>query len=275
MTKKDLTKLWDEKFDHIYLQHYPVYTERFDYIINELNRVGIYNCKNFSIYYSIPNQAEEIIYNYYKDNNLLASDNININMFRQGYTHYRILNEAKMFNYERILIIHDDIRFLKDLELIYKIISGIPDEYDICLFDYINCLLDTIDDSIDTPINKYCTKVNDSYYDGIQLLLLANTLCAYSKQYIDILIKVFNYKFGVPDSYISAISNDFDTMIELGIDIYNYKIIFCHPRLAIQYQYKSSLVKELFKCDFDNYDQYQAHPIRFLNKNIDYSMYNV
>lgn len=271
MDKQQLTQLFEEKFDHIYLQHYPKYTERFDNIINELKRVGIYDAKNFSIYYSIPTEIDELIYNNLKENNQLCDNVKSLNIFRQGYTHYKILHEAVELEYKHILIIHDDIKFLNDLNLIYNILSNLPDNYNVCLFDYLNCSLNDqdvdINDSVDSHFNNICPY----YYQSV--ILLSNTICAYDYDYMKVLIKAFNYKFGLPDTYISLLESDFNILYyNLGINIYNYSIIFSYPRIAIQYQYNTSLVNELWNTQMDN--QYEQHPIEYLNKGIDYSQYN-
>ena len=267
MDISNLTQLWEEKFDHIYLQHYPKYKERFEPIINELKRVGIYDASNFSIYYSIPTQIDEHIYDFYKDNNRLFSDSFTINFFRCNVTFYRILCESVELGYQKILVIHDDIKFLKDLDKIYDILSNVPDDYDVCLFDYINCY-QCQNQSMDN-----LTKYNEYYYSYD--CLLGNTIGAYSYDYMKVIIDCNNYKFGHVDSYISDILLSYQTMMEAGYNIYDYKIIFSYPRIAIQHEYKTSLANQLFNSDFSISDQYQTHMVNFLNKDINYSDYNI
>lgn len=267
--KRKLQKLWEEKFDHIYLQHYPKYKERLNPIISELKRIGIYNASNFSIYYSIPNELEDHIYNYFNDNDKLFSKEFTLNFFRCGYTFYKILCESVELEYKKVLIIHDDIKFLKKLKTIYDILENIPEEYDVCLFDYLNCYNDPNDNISINDIEK----INDYYYS--YNCLLGNTIGAYSYNYMKVMIDCNNHRFGHTDSYISNIWSTYDAMAECGYYTYNYRYIFCYPRIAIQHEYQESLAKKLFNVEFTNVDQYQCHPIKFLNKDIDYSKYNI
>jgi len=55
-------------------------------------------------------------------------------MFKCTLAHYEIYKEAQGLNLNRILILEDDVVFLKDLNEIKRIINNMPD-YDVIQFD--------------------------------------------------------------------------------------------------------------------------------------------
>lgn len=57
------------------------------------------------------------------------------NSFRCGYNHYRAILSAYHTNKKHILLIEDDILFIKDKETLFKKISVLPDDYDLAMLD--------------------------------------------------------------------------------------------------------------------------------------------
>ena len=54
--------------------------------------------------------------------------------FNCAYAHYEIYKEALGLGYKRILVLEEDIVFLKDLLLMQQIFDSFPN-YDVVLFD--------------------------------------------------------------------------------------------------------------------------------------------
>lgn len=52
-------------------------------------------------------------------------------------SHNRIVRTAYELGKKSVLILEDDIRFLKDRALLTKIVDSLPDDYDIALFDWV------------------------------------------------------------------------------------------------------------------------------------------
>ena len=205
---------WKNYFDHIFCIHYisEDRIERHHQLINELTRVGIYNSGIFSFIYDTDNKFSNILY----DNKLLLDKFKCLNYeknskyaFRVTINHLQALYVAKLLKYNRILILEDDICFLKDLNQIEKILKNnihSLDQYNACMYDWIdydvmyvfadcyalnhegiNILIDNITNNSNNEIytiDNYFTKVNsaffyyDSYYININLQKLLNiTLC--------------------------------------------------------------------------------------------------
>lgn len=272
--RNKLINFWETKFDHIYLQHWYGYDERLDDMISELKRVGIYYAKNFSIYYSIENQYEDSLYEKLKNENKLCEDIVSLNKFRGSYTFYKILCESYALNYKNTIIIHDDIRFIKDLNLLYDILVNLPDDYDLCMFDYLNVVDKYESVSYDNFINAdggYVNKYYLKWYDFV-----ANTISAMSQRFVKFLLNNMNLKFGGSDIYIYKRHTNIRSYDLNELD--NYNCIGCIPRLAIQCDYTNSLVNEVFGNSFINkytnkHNQYVFHPIKILN-DVDFSLYN-
>ena len=262
MNKEDLTKLWESRFDHIYLQHYPGYKERFDDIISELKRVGIYDAKNFSIYYSIQNFYEDELYEKLNNEDRLTSDIVSINKFRGSWTFYKILCESWTLNYQHTIIIHDDIRFLQDLNTLYDILNNLPENYDLCMFDYLNV--------INTDDFNYYGGFENKYY-LTWYGMVANTISSMSHSFISYLLRSMHSKFSGSDKYIWNTIDNYE-------DIFKYKCIASIPRIAIQCDYPNNLVNEIFTNIITEYSsestQYMHHPVNFLNHDIDFNLYN-
>lgn len=125
---------WDKYFDKIYCIHLIEYKERFNEIKNELERVGIDTKSDyFSWKYTTRNKMYQYIYN---NPNF---PQLNVNYITDAIknctmAHYEIMCECKAFGYERVLILEDDIRFLKNVDEIETILNNLPNK-DIVLLD--------------------------------------------------------------------------------------------------------------------------------------------
>ena len=111
---------WNKYFDHIYCIHYKPHVERFEELNNELKRVGILDAGIFEYIYTD------------EDNNEYKNPAYKITL-----NHKKCLEDAYNKCYGNILILENDVRFLKDINEIEKVLEQKPDEADLILFDYI------------------------------------------------------------------------------------------------------------------------------------------
>ena len=111
---------WNKFFGHIYCIHYKGHVERFEGLNDELKRVGILDSGIFEYKYT------DIDNNHYK----IAANKVTIH-------HKECINDAIYNKYNRILILENDIRFLKDLSVIEDYLNQIPKNADMVWFDYI------------------------------------------------------------------------------------------------------------------------------------------
>ena len=116
-------------FDKIYCLHLAEAKERYDSLLKEFNSVGI--LKNVEIWWTCKRQISSTLGKYLYEKEYKSSNNYYAGAFNCQIEHYSIIKQAYLRGYENILILEDDIAFIKDIEYIQKIINGIPKDYDI------------------------------------------------------------------------------------------------------------------------------------------------
>ena len=100
-------------FDHIYCIHYLPYRDRLKDAEAELKRIGILDLDNFSWHYSVPNKYYDLLF--YNDTSAIDVPSVNITNINYTVNSYQLIKMAYELGYERILVIEDDVRFLKDV----------------------------------------------------------------------------------------------------------------------------------------------------------------
>lgn len=126
---------WEKYFDGIYCLHYFPQSDKYEFIKNELRRVGILDSGIFEFKYTFPSPYDEIIFNAQKDN-LFCPKPLYVNCclgIRQ------ILNEAIAFGRKRILILENDIAFLKDTGELKSMLEKMPADATLVQFDKYIC----------------------------------------------------------------------------------------------------------------------------------------
>ena len=111
---------WKKYFDHIYCIHYLPHVERYKELNDELNRVSILNSGIFEYLYTKEDNTE-----------------YRVKAFKVTLNHKKCLEDAINNSYNRILILENDVKFLKDLSLLEQYLENIPEDADLILFDYI------------------------------------------------------------------------------------------------------------------------------------------
>ena len=79
----------------------------------ELKRIGILGLDNFSWHYSVPNKYYDLLF--YNDTSTIDVPSVNITNINYTVNSYQLIKMAYELGYERILVIEDDVRFLKDV----------------------------------------------------------------------------------------------------------------------------------------------------------------
>lgn len=224
---------WNKYFDHIYCVHYvPMKDRRYD-IESELKRVGIYDSGIFSwqLSYDIPKYVERYT-------NKSVSD--------LTYNHYLIFNDILFHHYNKVMVIEDDVRFLKDLDRIERLLDECPD-YDLCLFDwnrygnYIganNTRLDLMEAGKITDHYCYFTHAWLTSCYGITERMAEKIKLDIEKTFgSDHLEGIDHYFQGIALKNMT-IRQSYDTIDDFLKAIFDkYKTILCLDRIAIQQQY--------------------------------------
>ena len=127
---------WSKYFDRIYCINFSQYTERKQLMQFQLNRVGILNSGIFEWQITYSGPFEKLYLQMLEEGN---NNNQDLTLARVSTIlgHLQAIKKAYYNNYERVLIIEDDERFLKDLDELQKKLDNLPskDEYDLVLLD--------------------------------------------------------------------------------------------------------------------------------------------
>ena len=124
---------WSKYFDAVYCLSLADNTQRRVDMTKELRRVGIFQSRIFKWKITVRNE----FYHYIWTNPDFHTERWWLHLesaMNATMGHYEIMKESLALNHERILIIEDDIRFLKDLQELSEILNEIP-EYDVLLLD--------------------------------------------------------------------------------------------------------------------------------------------
>lgn len=118
--------LWN-RFDYIACICYTGYKDRQLMLSNELSRIGLLDRTNFFWDVSSPYTKSLA--------KLSCRDKYHQKMFPVGYNNYRAIKTAYELGHSSILVMEDDIRFLKDLSKIRNAISMLPQDFEIAMMD--------------------------------------------------------------------------------------------------------------------------------------------
>lgn len=123
---EDKTKIWS-MFDFKAACLFTGYKNREAALMKELERVGLGDAK---IMWQFPTPFDAVM-----RRNVKGKAALRTGFFNSGMGHYRAIKTAYELGAKRSLIMEDDVRFLKDLELASKIVRDLPDDFDVALLD--------------------------------------------------------------------------------------------------------------------------------------------
>lgn len=187
---------WTRYFDRIWCINYIPYKSRHDAAKREFDRIGISNHPNFMWNYTFDSPLFDIGMRVL-DSNPSLGKLLNKSELKCWMAHYSCLRKSEAFNDERILIIEDDSRFMKDLDKMKAILDNMPIDGDIILFDHF------------ANINKMeyesykARKINDFYseYDNLD----SCGCYSLSRTAICDMLKIYERKVMPADNYTSKI----------------------------------------------------------------------
>lgn len=148
---------WGKYFDHIYCLHYLPDSHKMPRLLGELARVGILDSEIFEFRYTTPSPYDKIIWE--KNTSQLAPKPLFVNICLEVR---KCLAESLAFGYKRILLLENDICFLKDLDEIEKGFADTPAGFGVVQYDKF------VDDKSLTDYKERLLekKLNDFYFDG-------------------------------------------------------------------------------------------------------------
>ena len=129
--KDEETIDWGKYFDRIFCVFFLPNKGRMERISAELKRVGILDSKVFEWRFTVPSKLDKRIQDSFVDKKWVE----NVGAINGTIEQTRILKESLLLGYKRILILEDDVAFLKDLSEILSILDNLPEGYDVIQCD--------------------------------------------------------------------------------------------------------------------------------------------
>lgn len=123
-----MTRIWD-KFEYKAVVCFTGYKDRYASLLSEFERVGL---TNVHPHWDFPNPYHQVLLNVVP----MSKFNRNRSCFFIGLNNYRAIATAYHLGCENCLIMEDDIRFLRDTNLLSDIIDSLPRDFDLALLDY-------------------------------------------------------------------------------------------------------------------------------------------
>lgn len=123
----NIRSIW-ERFDGIYALCCEKYQERIPHLKEELKRVDLLDRVEIKI--DLKNPFID-----YLAKNIRYGMAGRSHWFRCGYSHYKVILEALYAGKQHILMMEDDIAFLKDKNLLARFVNSLPANYDFAMFD--------------------------------------------------------------------------------------------------------------------------------------------
>lgn len=124
---------WKQLFDKIYCIHYLPSTSRLTYITNELERVGILQSGVFEW----KNTTDSPFYKLLQPHITTTYESMkyDINAFKTALMHYEVWRDALGRGFNRVLILENDVAFLRDLAKLEDALRDFPLNADVVLLD--------------------------------------------------------------------------------------------------------------------------------------------
>ena len=233
---------WKNYVDQIYV---ITHTKRInnEYFYNELKRVGIYDSNIMFIFENIQTPFYKELFNIIVKNNNADkyvdqgynSDDIKRNteyskVFNSVIAHYYCLKHAQQHEYSKILILEDDLLFLKDLNQIETLLNNAYNFYSEG-FIYLGNLSFIINDKYNTTYQ--CT---ETFNDEINRFYI-NTVYGGGAAFNIYDKKAYEYLINFYESYNYAPLDLYSIIYENALEENSIKILYSNTHIAIQYDW--------------------------------------
>jgi len=159
---------WTSKFDRIFCINFSAYSERRRGMEAELRRIGILGLPNFSWKYTVACPMYQILFDTMKKRGYTecrTQTEFNIAM-----ANFECIKSAYMAGCRNVLIIEDDIRFLRDIGKIEQIFDATPSDYD--AVNYNPNIIDgkTLDECCKPKVNEFFSRYDMLHSTGCYAL---------------------------------------------------------------------------------------------------------
>lgn len=129
MSSVDYSKIWD-RFDMVIVLAYTGYQDRIPPLRAELERVGL--AGRAELFWSFPSPFDTRFANSIRLHGTIRKPS----QFNEVMNHYRAMKTALELGKEHVLILEDDVRFVRDMGLLAAHVGGLPEDYDVAKFEW-------------------------------------------------------------------------------------------------------------------------------------------
>lgn len=243
MSNTQFKSIWDA-FDRIVVVCCTKYQDRQEAVKKELERIGLLDRAEF--FWDFPSPFTTCLQKSVRCSEYLTRRNA-FNIF---LNHYRVIKETFLRGFKNVLIIEDDIRFLKDGMKLAGAVKSIPPDFDLALFDRSK--------PYDISIDEFrtmggCDKQPKETVGWFEFCRLTCAGCyALSRKGMQRLIGCFEKPVESNDGRMVLRHNDYYfSKRDLGDDV---KLYFSFPNIAVQ-----SILGSGSHCDMDAYWSRNVH----------------
>lgn len=222
---------WKKHFDRIWCISYTGFPERYAEIESELGRVGILDSGIFNWQRTIPSIFNDILYDATKKRGL--NDCRSKSSLSCLLGHYSCVKASLGLGDRRVLILEDDVRFLKDIDTISRRLDDVPGDSDIVLFDWFATYTGNYAQDSHEYERMKSDRVNGSYsrYNH----LFGASCYMLSSRSMEAIVRLIERKFAPIDHYTSHLLD--------GCGLNRY---FCVDQIACQKNFERSNNADLY-----------------------------
>ena len=213
---------WERWFDKVYCLFYLPNRNRLARLETELERIDLLHSPVFQMRYMVPQKMEEIVHLCCKKVAGACNRLFEVGI---GMENIRIMKEALLLGYERIMIIEDDAAFLKDKRHIIEILDAMPKGFGMCQMDK---AIHTREESIYYNSLLANKRLNEYYVDASEKPFTLSTCNVYTREGMKKCVEAMEYRMGV----IDCIAGHMDGEPAVAVENLAVQVIFgdCHNK---------------------------------------------
>lgn len=239
---------WNKYFDKVYCLHYLPQADRLPRLQEELARVGLSQSGILEMRYNSPCEYDKLIFEKFQNKALAPS----LGFVNIALEVRKVLTEAKAFGYKRILLLENDVAFLRNLGKLEAYLAQTPKGFGIVQYD--KFVVPRFKAQYDNLIVSAKIGGSDNYFESPHNMMWTSAAC-----------------IGLFDDGITQMLDILNKQI-VATDI-TYQMMTCRYAVAIQ-----NLAIQVTFADSQNVHNDDSRDMMdsvYKNQNIDYSLYAV
>ena len=238
---------WEKHFDRVYCVHYLPQVRKWARLVSELQRVGLWGNPLLSMRYTSDEtrRFDECIRTHAK---VRANNAGCVNL---GLEALSILAEARAFKYRRILILENDVAFLKDLAEIEATFAAIPDDADVVQMD--NFVVPGGQDAYRRM--KAERRAGERFFDAGGAVFYSGACFALSANGVLGMLDEMKEHLEPPDAFFAPLGTN------------GFRRVVADRSVAVQLVYNDSITVDMWGVN--------SHHDGYVRSDVDYSLYNV